>query len=127
MQDVEMLVTDLRAILEENRSKHKETYDLAVEEYDRQLKDVVDKLHDALERSKSRHKVLELKMRLVHMPTPEIHLDDYDVAIAMLWHEKREKLIITSSEYAMYVLDKWNWMHAFVSNTTSYAVAASAR
>lgn len=62
--------------------------------------------------------------RVVSLPEPHDHTDDYDNAIAMLEMSVDEQLEITAHEFNMYVMDKWGWKAASDTVSAMYIAAA---
>lgn len=96
-----------------NREGHRAAFDQAVEGYRRRL-------------------IAELERRLRHvaqgrpvdqylgLPEPEDHTDDYDRVLAMARMSVDDELELSEHEFGMYVMDQWEWKHAFAETTTMY-------
>ncbi len=57
--------------------------------------------------------------------TPKDYTAEYDAVIAMLEWNKAEEIELSSGEFHVYVLDKWNWRGDFLHSNASYSGAAS--
>lgn len=104
---------ELLTILRDNRAAHRDIFEKAVEAYTRQLV----RWH----RDQARRILKGQKgERMVALPVPEDHTDDYDNVIEMLEMDISDTFTLDSYEFQNYVRDRWNWSGAFAANTASY-------
>lgn len=54
------------------------------------------------------------------LPKPEDHTEDYDEAIQQLEWDRQSYVKLDTQQFRQWVLDKWRWELAFLSNTASY-------
>lgn len=114
--------TELLYKLRENRTKHVETYEAAMQVYRQRL---ITEFESRLAQLDLSHEADEIAAveTYVKLPKPEVHTDDYDRAIAMVgWHQG-ETIELDEGQFAELVMDQWGWNKSFFSNTTSYISA----
>jgi hypothetical protein len=115
MEDVKLEKAALIEKIKENMETHQDTYDKAVEEFNRQQ---IALLEEQVVKARAGQNFDRLA--LSRMPVPENHMDDYRRALRLLEMETREKIVLDPREFNKYVLDEWEWQRAFVANTSSY-------
>lgn len=115
MKDVEVSTADVIKRLEENKTKHTEQYERAVQAYHTRIKEVADQIVADLNNGLAID-----PYALVRLPVPEEHHKDYDTAIDMLNMEHRDYILISAGDFRTYMRDEWNWQGSFTANTTSY-------
>ena len=106
--------------LRENRVKHLEIYEEALEGYK------VECL-TTLKRESKRVKNAEpgkLTGLFVSLQAPVCNVDAYDTAIAMLEFHTEKTLQLTASQVQCFIRDQWDWSGEFVANTLSYTAGA---
>lgn len=59
-------------------------------------------------------------------PVPTDQTRDYDRVLSMLANSLGDEVVLEEHEYAMYVLDQWQWKQAFATTVQSYGVAVEA-
>jgi hypothetical protein len=106
--------TELLAILEENRAKHRDTFLRAQEGYRRR---VIQELDRRLEDARAGRKI-DLYFQL---PEPEDHTADYTREIRMLELETRTTVILSTREFDQLVMDNWGWSENFAMTSSVYA------
>jgi hypothetical protein len=104
----------LIAILTENRSKHRQVFEAAVEGY---RTEAVRLLEDQISR------ILAGKVRKVYvvLPAPEDHTRDYNRVLRMLELDERSEVLLDESTFAQLVLDEWRWRQEFLGTASTYA------
>lgn len=114
--------TELLYKLRENRTKHVETYEAAMQVYRQRL---ITEFESRLAQLDLSHEADEIAAveTYVKLPKPEVHTEDYDRAISMIeWHIG-DTVELEEYQFAELVMDQWNWNKSFFSNTTSYISA----
>lgn len=110
---------ELLAKLRENRTKHVETYEAAMEVYRLRLVTEFEARLAQLDLSDTPELIAAVET-YVKLPKPEVHADDYDRAISMVnWHQG-DTIELEEHQFAELVMDQWGWHKSFISNTTSY-------
>lgn len=114
MQEITVGVQQLLETLKENREKHRETFEEAVEKYRLKAIEVFEENIDHIKEGGQVRQGLFL-------PEPEDHTRDYDQAIQMLeWHETGS-IKLSRIEFQQLVQDDWGWKQSWMQNTVSYA------
>jgi hypothetical protein len=104
---------DLLTILRENRARHSETFQKALDAYyNEMLRLLEQKIADVRAGRKVSH--------VITLPTPEEHIADYDRVIGMLEMSLDEEVELDEHQYDEYVNDEWGWRRSFTANTSSY-------
>ena len=120
MNNVKVDKGELLEKLTANRLEHIAIYDEACEGYHAkmitQLKRRLDDARGDINTS--------LYFRLTK---PNSHLNEYDVAIAMLEMSVDLTVEITAEQFSCYVLDKWSWMDSFLGTSSDYSGLASVK
>lgn len=99
--------------LAENRAKHVEAYQLAIEKYRAKA---IEFFNEAIDKVKAGGEV----ERALRLPMPEEHTEDFDRAIEGLsWHQG-EFVDLDEFKFEQLVRNRWGWHQTFTSNTTSY-------
>lgn len=111
--EITMKTSVLLATIVVNRKKHKETVDKVFDKY---RKMAIEQFEKYIEKAKVGKKVT----RYLSLPEPKNHTKDYDLIISMLKAHVQEDIAISAEEYQNYVLDDWNWSHAFATSNSSY-------
>lgn len=113
MRTITVDKAQLLAKLGANRAAHAATFQLAIEKYREQAIEHFERYVKAIKAGGDVPRVLPL-------PQPEEHTEDYDRAIEMLkWHQG-DTIQLDEGEFRQYVHDDWGWARSFLSNTTSY-------
>jgi hypothetical protein len=109
---------EILGIIRKNREAHKAIFAEAVEGYRK-------KAVELLER-----RIAEVKegrfFTYVQMTQPEDHTWDYDRILKMLEHHHGEEIALIEADYAMYVLDDWQWKRQFLASNSAYSGTAAA-
>lgn len=113
MNEITVGKAKLMATLQANREAHAAIFRRAIERY-RVL--AIATFEDYVAQVKAGKPV----PRVLQLPIPEEHTEDYDRAILMLEWETYDEVQLTMVEFAQYVQDKWGWHAAFTANSTSY-------
>jgi len=104
-------------IIQDNMIKHKDIFKEAVEAYKKKLLQL---LEDKIELVKRGSKI----NMFIQLPEPENHTKDYKRILEMLKMEVRVDIELEENQFAMYVLDDWEWKREWVKNTLSYTSSA---
>ncbi|GAB3077757.1 hypothetical protein [Pedococcus soli] len=56
----------------------------------------------------------------LRLPEPEDHTADYDRVLTMAAMSVDDIVELTSEDFAMYVMDQWNWKQSFSETTGLY-------
>src|SRR5215469_1851857 len=107
IEDVIVRKDELLTALQENRSKHRQVFEKALEGY-RQA--AIQTLNDRITKL-SAGKLPDLAVR---MPLPVDHTRDYDRVIRMLTMHQSDTITLDESTFAMYVEDDWAWRREFI-------------
>lgn len=113
MQTVEIGTEPLSKILKENRSKHREVFEKALEGYRAQ---VITHLGVMIEDAKAGRRIL----RHIELPEPVDQTRDYDRAIKMCELSVSPTVKLSEREFAQYVMDDWAWKEGFVNTASNY-------
>lgn len=116
MQDVQVDKQQLLDVIKRNREQHHEVYLKAWEKYKER---VIEELNQRLEDARHGRKIITH----IALPEPEDHTSDYDRVIRMLEMDQRSSIELPEHEFAIYVMDQWDWKRAWLMNTLSYANA----
>lgn len=100
-------------VVSKNRDSHRQLFEQAFEGYRNECVRILNQNLDALKNSQ-RHIVVFVEL------APEDHTDDYDHVISMLRMSVDEVVELTSSEFAQYVQDDWNWKHTWTASNMKY-------
>lgn len=113
MDKVTVNKDDLIMKIQENRLKHIENFDAAIEGY-REL--CVEKLEEHIARIKNG----AVETVRVHVPAPEDHTEDYDAALEMLEMSVHDTITLDDYTFRQLVLDEWNWKPGFMETVQTY-------
>jgi hypothetical protein len=56
----------------------------------------------------------------IGLPEPEDHTDDYDRVLTMIEMSINDTVELSENEFAMYVMDQWDWKQSFTESTYRY-------
>lgn len=99
--------------LVENRLKHNEIFLAAQLNYRQQMITELDRmLKEAREGKRFQ--------RSVTLCEPVDHTKEYDAAIAMLTMSTDGEIQISHNDFAMFVLDDWQWKRNFLTTNSAY-------
>lgn len=104
---------ELRKVIEENRTNHRQVFEEAVEGY---RKKVTADLEAHVDRLK-KNKIYRVSLSY---PVPEDHTADYDRVLRMLEMHQSDVIDIAQDDFASYVMDDWGWKDQFVGTTSQY-------
>lgn len=99
--------------LRENRVNHRVTFERALDGYRVAL----------LKELKTRVRELgngKTPNRVISLPEPEDHTDDYDRVITMVEMSVADQIELSAQEFARYVMDDWGWQQAFTQTSSRY-------
>lgn len=113
MKTVKVKVAPLLEKIEENRGNHRTVFEQALIVYKRK---VIEELEASLARAKEGERIT----RYSTLTQPMDMTDEYDQAVAMLKMSVDEEVVLTNSEFACFVLDKWQWKSQFASSNRGY-------
>lgn len=109
---------ELLAVLETNRAEHNAVFQEALQGYREQAIARLDlMLRDAKE-GRGIQQYIGLSM-------PADHTRDYDRTIQILKMTVESLIPLTEPEFAMYVMDDWQWKRDFLTGASSYSTLAS--
>ena len=117
MDKVTVKRDELLEKLKENKVKHRQIFEKALEGYRLTAIELLDK---ALEDAKAGRTITTS----VYLEEPVDQTKDYDRAIGMLEMSVDDEVTITSQEYAQYVMDDWSWKRQFLTTNMGYAARA---
>lgn len=109
---------ELLTTLKKNRDEHREIFLEALDGYH---KAAVKALEDRVAEAKQNKKI-SLAFRLIE---PQDQTKQYDRVIKMLEMSVDEIVELTQSEFAMYVMDDWNWTGQFLASNSTYSAKAA--
>ncbi len=104
--------------LTENRAKHRQIFEEALEGYRVKAIEILNSNIKAIAEAK---KIIQH----IVVPVPSDHTDEYDTMIAMLQDMKEDTVELTQDEYRSYMLDKWVWRHQFLTSNAAYSSTAA--
>lgn len=113
MDEVRVTKAELLDKIRANREGHRDIFDAALRGYREAVLKWLEMQVDALKRGKS----FDVTFRL---PAPEDHTIDYDRAILMLEMEVGNEVVIGQDEFAMFVMDDWQWKRQFTATVSNY-------
>ena len=115
MREVKIDKGKLQFRVQENRDKHREVYERAMEGYRQEvLKWFGIQMENAMADAGFE--------TAFYMPRPEDHTEDYDRVLDMLTMSEDTVITLTSSEFAQYVRDDWGWKRDFMATSSNYIV-----
>jgi hypothetical protein len=106
---------ELLDIINENRQKHIEAVEEALDGYHAKLKELLLDELDHIEAKAPLH--LE---NIVNLPVPRNYVKQYDTVIAMLEMSVDAQLEISHEDFKSYVMDDWGWKENFSTVYTTY-------
>lgn len=114
MQTVKVKKDELLTKVKANREEHRNLFLKAQEGYRKLvIKELDQMLADARDGKPIR--------RSISLAEPVDHTQDYDRVIAMLEMSTDDIIEMHSTEFDMYVLDKWEWSRMAMLTNTQYA------
>lgn len=113
MKNVTVKKADLLEVLERNRREHRQIFTDAQKAYRQK---VIEELDMMLAEARSGLGI----RRMIQLPEPEDHTDDFDTIISMLNMSIEEDIHLMYDEYQQYVMNDWRWAGTFAANTASY-------
>lgn len=118
MRDITVHKNELLTKLEENRRDHRQVFEEALEGFKRE---VIQRLEEYLERTRQG----KSQDVYVSMPVPKDHTADYDRAIAMVKMSVGDRITLSETDFAQYVMDDWRWQREFIGNSYGSRTARS--
>lgn len=119
MENIKVKKEDLLKVLRDNRAKHRQIYEEAIEGY---RKTVITEFERRLEDAKAGRKI-DIRFSL---PQPQDQTKDYDRAIGMLEMTIEDVIQLQEHEYQQYVMDDWSWKQNFLTSNSTYSGTAAA-
>jgi hypothetical protein len=107
---------ELLTILQQNRGKHRQVFEAAVEGYREQAMTWLMRTTDQVRAGRTP------ELSFGHYP-PQDHTRDYDRVIRMVQMHAADTLDIDESVFASYVQDDWGWKRQFLDTSNTYAAA----
>lgn len=117
MMKTRVHVTDLLTIIEENRTKHREVFEQALEGYRQEAQRMLEQHIKDLAAGKTP------SIRIV-ISRPEDHTADYDRVIKMLQMSVDDIFELDDETFAQFVMDDWHWKRQWLSTSNLYAAGA---
>lgn len=117
MDTIKVRTNELLEKMTVNRKAHRELFLKAQEGY---RKDVIAELDKMLADVRSGKEI----RRVITLPVPEDHTDDYDCVITMLQMCTEPIIEICQSDFQMYVMDNWSWKRQSLATNSFYASKA---
>ncbi len=114
MKSVKISKEKLLEKLKENRTKHLEQYEKALEGWKDQ---VVDTLQKALGDARADRDFIIY----FDLPKPEVHSDEYDAVIDQVEWNEEEQIELALREFNKFIRDDWQWKKDFLDNTAMYS------
>lgn len=113
MRRIRIETSRLKAVLEENRSKHKDVFERAMVGYrEAAIKELDQIIADARAGKKIK--------RSLSLIQPVDQTADYDRALRMLDLTADDVVELEEHEFDCYVMDKWHWRNQFLSSNSAY-------
>ena len=103
----DFLLEKLRA----NRESHTSIYKEAFDKWHEQIVDVLKEELKKVEEDKGYYPT-------IYVPQPSNHTKDYDRTIAQLEASLDSEFLLSSSEFAKYVQDEWDWKDSFTTTVS---------
>lgn len=113
MRQIEANKSEILAKLLFNRSKHIEDFKDAMRIFREEA------ANELRQRAKEFDGGVTTNLK-IDLDVPVSHEKEYDIVIAMLESETRDKITITTAEFQSYVMDDWDWKEDFFANVSSY-------
>ncbi len=102
------------AIVKDNRARHRDIFEEAMEGYRRRAIEI---LEEHIQRIKDK----DMEQVNVALPMPEDHTDDYDRVISMLEDNLAGTVVLDERDYKTFILDDWGWKREWTATNTMYA------
>ena len=118
MRTITVKKTQLLETLKKNRDSHRDNF-LKAQEGFRQ--EVIEQLDEALKSAREGRKVTSY----IHIPEPQDHTKDYDVAISMLEWETVDTVSLEKHDFERFVNDDWEWKQEWIHSNTAYMTKAA--
>ena len=96
-----------------NREQHRDQYERAFANY-------ATAMRQCLERELVTFKDNPHHLIVISEAPPEDHTKDYDVVICMIEMSVDDTIKLDQVSFQQYVLDKWNWKHAWNVSNSKY-------
>lgn len=96
-----------------NRANHRSVFDAAVEGYRLRMIELLERRLRDVRRGRAVDQYLRL-------PEPEDHTGDYDRVLTMARMSVDDVVELTADDFAMYVMDQWDWKQTFTATTAMY-------
>lgn len=97
----------------ENRAAHRDLFERALEGYRQQA---IERLERTIGDLRSGKK----QSLMISMPMPQDHTADYDRVIRSLEMTIDPVITLEERDFAMYVMDQWDWKDQFIGSTAQY-------
>lgn len=122
-REVTILKNDLLVVLRENRQNHIDDYKLACAGY---RKAALAKIEEVTNDLKAKINGLQEGQTIAVMgvsfglPFPQSHEKAYNQIIRMLEMSVDERFVLTSGQFACFVMDDWDWKQEWGASNSSY-------
>lgn len=119
MKEVKVNISELLTILRDNKEKHQQVFEEALEGY--KLK-VIETLERTLEKAKAGDRLPEY----IEIPRPINQTHEYNRAIKMMEMSVESEITLAVGEFDKYVMDRWAWKQNFLARNSMYSATAAA-
>lgn len=109
---------EIMRVIEKNRESHRTIFKEAIEGYRKKALEVLQQHIKEIEAGKF--------FTYISMTQPEDHTRDYDRVLDMLKRHQDSEISLSEPDYAMYVLDDWQWKRQFLTSNSQYSSTAAA-
>lgn len=113
MNTIKASTAELLYVLEANKSRHRATFEKALEGW---RKKVVEELDRACDDAKAGRRF----RTSFDLPQPQDYTEKYEEVIGMLKMHVDDTIELEQGEFRQYVQDNWNWQHHFAASTAQY-------
>jgi len=117
MKTVKVNKDELINKLKENRAKHRDVFEAALEGYRGKCYEVLQERIDQLRQGKRINMYFNLS-------EPQDQTKDYDRALTMLEMSVDDLIEIDERSFQCYVMDDWDWREAFKASNSMYTSLA---
>jgi hypothetical protein len=114
MENITVVKADVLAILQKNRDAHRALFLEACEGFK-------ERTIEELERRMADVKAGRPIDMFIKLAQPVDQTKDYDRAIKMLSMAVDDRVVLSETDFAQYVMDDWSWMAAATTTNTLYS------
>lgn len=117
METTKVRKDELVARITENRDKHRQVFEEALDGY----KAAAIKAGEHILEQLRNNKTPDLNA-LLRLPVPSDHTGDYDAVLDMLDMNVDDEVEISQADFRSYVRDEWHWKGQFTATNSHYGV-----